>query len=277
MTRRQEGNVSYQEPFRTLLAVLIAACGILSSESAEGTIVPTESFAYSTGDLTGQGGWSGSSNWDVESGNLTYPASCSLVASGNRATINGGGGSVNRSLGATLDFDSQNTYYVSFLVRKDAIPETSSEYLWLSLRDSSSYKATMGIGSSENVLLGSNTGGGFNVSTSTIAGSTDYLYVAKMVTASSGDEHYFATVYGPSETVPATETTSWDVTFSSAITGTANSLRLETGSNGYYTVDQIRIGTSWANVTVPEPNTLIMLLGLAGIGLIGCSRRCRRS
>ena len=276
MTRRQERNVSRRGPFCALLVVVIAACGVLLPVSAEGTIVPTESFAYSTGDLNGQGGWSGSSNWDVESGNLAYPASCSLVASGNRATINSGGGSVNRSLGATLDFDSQNTYYLSFLIRKDAIPETSNEYFWLSLRDSSSYKATMGIGSSENVLLGSNTSG-FSISSSTIAGSTDYLYVAKMVTASSGNEQYFATVYGPSETVPATEPTSWDVTFSSTVTGTANSLRLETGSNGYYTVDQIRIGTSWANVTVPEPTTLVMLLGLAGIGLMGCSRHRMRS
>ena len=270
------GKTSMDSVLRVSLLLAIAVGGALVAGSAEAAPIFAEPFAYTTGDLNGQGGWGGSTNWDVESGNLSYPAAWNMTTTGNRATINGGGSSVTRSLGSSMSFDDPGTYYVSFLISKDATSATSSEYFWMSLRDSTSYKATMGIGSGENVLLGEATGGGsFSVSSGTISGSTDYVYVAKIITSGIGNDQYFAKLYEPSDPVPVLEPTSWDVTRSPNVTGTASYLRLESGSVAQFTIDEILIGTSWADVAaVPEPSTLAMLLmGLGAAGVLFGRRR----
>ncbi len=261
--------------FAALAVVALLAAG------AEAAMIFTEPFDYSTGYLPGNGGWSGTTNWDVESGNLSYPAGWNGMPSGNRATINGGGGAVTKSLGTTIDYDSSGTYYVSFLISKDSTPATGNEYFWMSLRDGTAFiKTTMGIGSSENVLLGYGTANGqFSISSTTVSGNTDYFYLAKIVTSGTGNDQLYAKVYDPSAPAPKTEPASWDVTRNSNITGSASLLRLESGSAAYYTLDEILIGDRWNEVVpTPEPSSLAILLGLGGLGLLGFrGRRSRAS
>jgi autotransporter-associated beta strand protein len=235
------------------LAVIVAVGSVLAASNARASVVLAEPFAYTAGDLNTQGGWSGSTNWDVATtGLLTYPVASGMSATGNQATINGGGGAVTKNLGSSLDFGATGTYYMSFLVRKNQTAQTGNEYLWMVLEDgSAAQKTAIGIGSGENLLLGANTGT-FGASANTLSGSTDYLYVAKLV-ASAGAEQFSVKAYAPSAAGPWTEPTTWDLTQTPTVSGTATRLRIDGGSVGYYTIDEIRLGTTWEDVVSAVP------------------------
>ncbi|NLF73507.1 MAG: hypothetical protein GX575_31100, partial [Candidatus Anammoximicrobium sp.] len=227
-------------------------------ETAAGPLV-YESFNYAAGgDLNGKGlgdmgfrgNWSGGANWDMEAGNLSYPAGTKYTPQGNRATISGGGGAVNAPLGRTFNFAAEDVLYVSFLVRKGSpISQTSNEYLWLTLNNSTdgSSKASLGIGSSENPLLGTTTSA-FSVAGSKIEADQDYLYVAKLVTnyIEGGQDRYYAAVFDSSGVIPEFEPSSWAVSYLADVSGTADRLRLEAGAAGHYTLDELRLGRTWA-------------------------------
>lgn len=278
MTPQHPRGIVSGRAFPGVLAIVVAAGSLFLAFGAEASVILSEPFAYTTGDLNGRGGWSGSANWDVESvGLLSYPTGSNMTATGNQVAIEGGRTGediVTRTLGSALNFDGAgNTYYLSFLIRKDQTAATGNEYFWMTLEESASMRAAIGIGSGENLLVGINTST-FVTSPNTISGGTDYLYVAKILTSASGNDQYSVKVYDPSATVPWTEPGTWDRTYSAAMMGSANLLRLRAGPSGYYNVDEIRLGTSWSDVVeAPEPSTLAMLLSLGGMSLLGFRRK----
>lgn len=253
ITRESQGPVGGRSWLSAALVVIVMAAGVLAASNARASLVLSDPFAYTAGDLNTQGGWSGSMNWDVATtGLLAYPPLSGMSPTGYQATINNYGGAVTKNLGSSLDFGAAGTYYMSFLVRKNQTGQTGSEYLWMVLEDgSAAQKTAIGIGSNENLLLGANTTT-FGVSTNVLSGSTDYLYVAKLAT-SAGAETYSVKAYAPSFSGPWTEPTTWDLTQTPTVSGAATRLRIDAGSVGDYTIDEIRLGTTWEDVVSAVP------------------------
>lgn len=96
---------------------------------------------------------------------------------------------------------------------------------------------------------------------------TTYFIVMKIMAGSDVDQAWL-NWYGPNDTVPTTEPTTWSLhnnnNNSSAI---LEFVMLKQGSNNDAAIDELRIGDTWADVAVPEPATGL-LLALAGLAVI---------
>lgn len=96
---------------------------------------------------------------------------------------------------------------------------------------------------------------------------TTYFLVAKFVSSSAaGGDQAMLKVYGPGDTVPATEPAAWDIVATGSRSDLVSQLRLNMGyRNSYGEIDEIRIGDDWSSV--PEPATLATM-GMAALVLV---------
>ncbi len=270
---------------RVLAVVVTAVCSVSFALFAQADVIVHESFTYTPGgDLNGQGPgdvgftgtWSGSIDYDLASGSLSYPSSSTLFATGNKAAFSPSstGERITQTMSAaTIDFDTDGVYYLSFLVNKTD-GGTGSDYFWLQLEGSGSQKGAFGLASSE--VLMAQAGSGYSPGFGTaIPLGQDVLLVGKIVTSASGLDQFMLSQFASSATVPFADPGSWAATDTAAVTGTINTLVLRKGTNASMRLDEIRVGTTWADVThVPEPSTLMICLGtLAGLAW----RRRRRT
>jgi len=79
-----------------------------------------------------------------------------------------------------------------------------------------------------------------------------YFLVAKIVTGTAGPNQVFVRVYGPQEAVERDEPANWSVIgkpFQSDLT--FDWLQVHVNSKARQTIDEIRLGTTWAAVTAP--------------------------
>jgi hypothetical protein len=98
--------------------------------------------------------------------------------------------------------------------------------------------------------------------------------VAKIVASAAGSDTAYLKVFGTgySSQVPFAEPTTWDATVTEITSAILDRIRIRIDNGNTASlpgeVDEIRIGTTWADVIgVPEPATisLIGLLGFAGL------------
>ena len=268
----------------------LSVLSVLAANKAEATLLAYESFNYPTGTLNGKGPgnvgftgtWSGGlASYVVQSGNLAYPAGTNLPVEGNQATITGGAGTIRQSLSSPIDFSSSGTYYVSFQVRKNANIGTANEFFWLTMNNTgdSSSKISMGLGSTESMLLGSTTGTFNATATNYYSENETYLYLAKIVTNSGAtpDQYFAKMINASSGSVPLTEPV-WDLSYSLAVNGTAGRIEFGAGSASNYTIDAFRLSTTYFDATqifvpAPEPSSVFLL----GMGLAGLATQRRRN
>lgn len=278
---------------KLLLTTLTAIALTLSGVWAQSLV---ETFNYPSGaDLgnqattgTGQTGtWGnfvfagsvgGSSNDFVTTGSLSAPTGYGFTPTGNRTTFSATGpGGGNGMFGLTSDnfinFDSDDTYYISFLESHTSSGFAFDSRAALQLRDNGNNTiATLGMRSDTLTI----DAGGSSVASSALDDGVDRLMVFRIEADSVGNDIISASFFDVGQTV-GSEPVTWDIVLNSAaITGQAEFVNVFLGANAgggvSHTgeIDEIRFGATWGDV-VPEPTSAALLLG--GLSLLAWRRR----
>jgi hypothetical protein len=261
--------------FRSIRSLVVTCTAVtLGASMAQAAVIATESFAYTPGALGGQGsavnGWSGAwtgSPATVTSPGLTYTEGGNILGSAATGKAEGLDGSHFRNLTASAG-GGTSTVYVSFIARSN-----DYGYWGLSLFDNGSENMFLGA-PFEQTNWGFERAGGGGIAASTSPTNVQSFLVYRM-DFSGGDVTTSLYVNPTLASEPG----------SAAITGTRptftfNRIRLEGGLGNSSIrageLDEIRIGTTWADVTpaspIPEPASLAVLGMISGMALLRRSR-----
>jgi hypothetical protein len=262
---------------RAILGAVAAGCALAGvAASASATVLAYDPFDQPAGNINGTGStggvWQGTGKWTgggtVSAGTLTYGP---LVTSGNQANYDATA-NANRAIGATLGGANTDLWF-SFLIvanRNDS---------GISLFTGATEQNFMGNGGGSGQTLGLQSP---NINTGIAQSATTHFYVLHMVTPAAGN--VTTTLYidpavsslgvgaapaGSLYTNAATpDTTRVPYAFDTVRLGAFNSA-------GTVRFDELRIGTTWADVSpVPEPSAAVgLLLGTGGM----LARRRRRT
>lgn len=273
--------------------ILGAVLTLATAEAARASVLVYDGFNYAAGTnvpdsgttLNGPSGGTASwtSGWfdgsadgnaaayTIAATGLSYP---NLTATGR--SLNDG----NDNIGVRRNFTAQSagTYYVSFLMSVSA--DAASTYAGLAVNNRA-YFGLMKAGAVSQFAVGSGFAGGSPTSTGvTVTPGSTYLLVGKISFNPTGSSNLSLWV-NPTNGDEAFEGAA-DATYLHNLAGgsafTAFDHFQGYQSSGTYnlTMDEIRLGTSWADVTpglpVPEP-TMLSLLG--GAALVLGRRRAR--
>ncbi|MDP0495823.1 MAG: hypothetical protein Q7Q73_06405 [Verrucomicrobiota bacterium JB024] len=283
------------------LSLMIAATLGAGLLPASADIILADNFDYTVGQsLAGANGGTGWSNaWNVNGTGASadigdqafsapsgYGLSVSKYVAINATTASA---SINRGMSSSINLGSSNTYYFSLLFsRVDSDPSSSSETMtFLSLRNSSNQELIyFGTGSNESLALAAReaaTGGSavtansvgsiFSTGTS-FANAPQYLIIGKIVVNASGSDEFSMSIVAASDSVGATEPTTWDVSISADTTGIIESLYMGVATNAEnanYT--NLMIGTDYVSV-IPEANSSGLVV-LALLVLFGFRKSLR--
>lgn len=248
------------------IAILLI-CSIMSA-SLMAEILLYDSFEYPAGPLNtrnGGTGWSGAwatTTYNVVESSLAMP-NLLFTPKGGSAV---GKGDINR-LFSGIDFSQDGVYYISYLCRRTGwTSATSGEWGEVVLRTSDFlYVATWGVSSAEyfnTTSLGS---------TKSLAGGdiNDVVFmVGKVITRATGNDEIFLIPYLAADTIPTVEPQSWKISGGNeAENSLAGRFTVRAGSAaGYqFEIDEIRLGTQWADVVAPpSANTVVYLTPVQG-------------
>jgi hypothetical protein len=263
-------------------------------------LIASDSFSYpgstTIGEANGGNGWN--STWSQTSGlanasTATF-VSAGLTRSGLGYTPTGGaamlqGNSMARSLGVTLDLSTNTTYYLSTLVNRASTSGSGSQNLDIQLLDSTgAVQLAVGADAGGQQWYVNQFGTTTNTGNASIASLSTYLLVAKIVaednsTTGNYDE-LFLKVFAPGDTIPASDADlGWTLVGTTDVNSSVDLDRIliQGGANAQWTVEELRIGTTWASVAVPEPaiGSLAILMGSVFILRRSfrrgyCSKRC---
>jgi hypothetical protein len=236
---------------------------VLSAPQARAILVAYEGFDYPDSSTllhnrAGGSGWSGgwadndqdyNGTLTADNTSLTSPA-FPFTPIGDRISTTGGG-EANRFLGTTFDMTQDGTeFFGSFLLRKSVDGGESGDAVEMRLISNltTTEALRLGIGSDEAIFFDS--GANSITGTEPIPLGDTQFFVFKAVSSAAGDDQFFATAYGPGDTVPGTEPGTWDVMLSEAVNHVFNGVRMNTGGSvAGAEYDEIRLGDTWADVT----------------------------
>ncbi|MCC5849243.1 MAG: PEP-CTERM sorting domain-containing protein [Verrucomicrobia bacterium] len=266
-----------------LLSALLCV-GVAGQASA--TLIASFDFEapdYTTGALDGQQGWTGGATQpQVVSGGHSY-ASGTVAHDGGSQHV-----STNSTTPGRIELPTSvavgETVYFSTLHRT-----SSNQFTWFALSDggntnfNDSYGFVYSGGFQARARLGSsNTTDSTGVAlvtsdyTGHSSGGTTFLFVGKIEYGVAGDggsvDRLSIQVNPDSTDEPATWQAFVEVA-SRSEPGALTHLLFRQGDGGTREFDDIRIGSTYDAVVIPEPSTLV-LLGVVGVaGLIGFKRR----
>ena len=260
------------------LYVGVAAFALLQTSSVHAVLIASESFNYPNvgGDLNGQSGggsfgfsnaWVADPSITIGAGSLVSPVT-PLATSGNSmsAVAYGANRYIPRTLSSTMGA-ANTTRYVSWLMRPEGILHQGAYNGWFVFSLQGDRITNVGMGSFTN-LYGLEVGGTSTYTTqNAVVGEAVFCVLRIDFTAGVDTFRLYLNPQpgAPEPAVPATSQINIDV-------GTIN--RVELDGPGAYTFDELRIGTTYADVTaVPEPSTLL-LLAVSALRLLG--RRTRK-
>jgi hypothetical protein len=280
-------------------AIVVLTAAALSDVSARAAIQSSDAFNYSPvgSDLLGKSGGAGwaaawaaggfnasfSNNFDISSGTLTYPgleSSGERVSSGPQNAISG----ISRPLAIPIPaaVNQTTTRYLSVLLRLDSSLNVGAFNGFFGvyldgggINDDDLYIGKPGGGALAQWVVETRGGAG-QVSTgkAVVSGQTTLL-VLKADLRTGADT--FSLVANP--TLPGAEPAVYDAVKSGFDLGQLNGITIY--SAGHFSVDEIRWGETYADVTpIPEPATILpVALGVllaAGVKLlIARNKECR--
>lgn len=279
-------------PTVLVLSISSLAALLLCAPTASAAVLAYDGFNigtdYTSGDLAGQnptisgftGGWNGFGSLAVNVDNaLTYPG----VTTDNTGGVDSvGNGRVSRNLTNPFSAATAGTFYLGFLT---SVPDFSTQYRSLEMHvggfDDS--QRTFQAGYNSDI---STTDWGIRVNNTTVATSgvspvanETVLYVVKFELSATAASDSITFWVNPSdlssEAGSGAGTTLSGLDFGADRMGVANFLSGSTGDGGKF--DEVRLGTTFTDVTtaVPEPGSLAFIA--SGIVLLGMLRRSRRA
>jgi hypothetical protein len=259
---------------------------------ALGQVIAYEGFNYAAGsNLNGLNGGSGWGNaWTepsfgtgdpndlvpetIQTGSLTFG---SLITSGNHVVTGGKFSYDIRLLGSPLG-TSGTTRYASFLIRRDTLgPDPTNngpDYGGLVFADenaNSLFVGKPGGGTVGNYALENNGGTGQVASSRPEVLGTTALLVVRFDFATGNDTIRLYVNPTPGGTEPSVA----DATKTNLDLGSFEGVSISTGAANAWSVDEIRIGNSFADVVVPVPEPTSLAFLLTG-GLAALWHRCRK-
>lgn len=236
-----------------------------------------ESFNYSTGSLSGTGGWT--------SGTASVVASDIGSVNPNNSGANAGFvGSGSNILNSGLTTSTGVDYYFSYsLSTSNAATTNAINGLHFQTTDGLTTNASVA-GISDGFFgvstEASNNEAGFTSSGVAVSANTDYFVVGVIRTNDNGSNYGYnisASIFKAGDTLP-TSVPTWQIDGaqrSISKTGRApfqGIYMLTRGANT--TFDDIRVSTTFADVSpIPEPSSYALLAGSLAIGLIAMSRK----
>ena len=269
--------------------LLVAGACCLLVQGANATQFAQEGFNYTAGTgLSGNDGWTGggASTLFIGSGNLNYSTLTDL--GGNELSlVSTSSSSVVKSFsGANI---TSGTIFMSFLLNPTQMPTGNNELMDLlpsgatGLQGSTAALAIyVGSQNATQYKIGVRhglSGATYASSAATILGSTSLIVVGYTFNLSTGDD-VVSLWLNPTSlggSAPAA-----DVSFSNSALADSTGLSVVgikyqgASAQGFWNLDSLRIGDTWADVTpVPEPSTLA-LVG-SGLALMFGMIRRRRS
>lgn len=270
----------------------IAAIGTLAITSLQAQSV-VETFNYTPGTInqtattgTGQtGNWSANYNsaanatadfvsktW-LSSGITNYTASTGTV--GLTGDTNGDRGVFQMS--SSIDFDSNGTYYFSYLQRRDTTGgngvfalSNNTQGFFNDLVRVNNVGGTAIVSGLDNVSGGTPVTG-TNIFTNTTA---DWLVIGRITTVAAGNDTFELAAVADGGTVAATFDSLTGIdTIQDTVTGSANYVGFwNFNDTNTMTFGSVRIGDTYAAV-IPEPSSFALLAG--AFGLLTVLRRRR--
>lgn len=265
---------------RVIAGVLSTVVVCLAAPAAYAELVAYEGFDYSgTTHLGGQdggygfdGAWSNVSdafnnvtNDDQSLDMPNYP----FTPVGGRLLGNSSDAKsiADRPLASGFDLGQDGELFVSMLVQRPGADNVKGSLYGYTSTGTRLFRISLSGLSIPLIGLGDNY---TRIDSVNLTAGDTFLMVAKIEAHDEGDDILRLKVYGANDTVDTEEPVQWDGDFSGDINDVFSVLRLELNDGFTTAMDEIRIGTDWASVAVPEPGTLSLL---TVCGLLRLTRR----
>ena len=159
---------------------------------------------------------------------------------------------ITRPLANPYDLGVDGAFYASFLMLKSGSASSSGDNQELDLMS----------GGSQTIRLGSTSGDEFwlGVSSNTIQPITfdeTYFIVLRVDSLASGDDQLNMVVYDSSETPPTADPGTYDATHTFSSSAVIDGARFWIGVNASGAYDELRLGSTWDDVTSIDPNFIL--------------------
>ncbi len=246
--------------FRRMVCGLFCLSAISSTQAG---LLMYEGFDYPAGtklEASANGGigfsepWRSGSSIAVSAASLSNAAFSPALASGGAAIATEGAfGYAVRNVKAddVYNFDVDgNTFYVSCLLYKSKATSSNSgeqaQVRLMTTHNPDNNRVMIALNSDERLMINE------TELLKKVAADQVYFVVLKVVTGGSNQDTIYANVYTEADSVENDEPAKWTITVQADIAGTLQHLRLGSGANTGAGFDEIRLGTSWADVVKPS-------------------------